>query len=210
VLVNLYVDGFNLYYGCLKGTPYKWLDLDALARTLLPRDNIHRIRYFTARITARPDNPLADTRQDFYLRALGTIPHLTIHLGRFQQTIARMPLARPVPGGPKIVEVIKTEEKRTDVILASHLFNDAVAQECEAAVMITNDSDLAEPIHLLRKTFGMPVGIINPYKRRRCSRDLASARPMFVKHVRVSVLRACQFPDKLEDQQGMITRPATW
>jgi uncharacterized LabA/DUF88 family protein len=207
--VNLYVDGFNLYYGCLKGTQYKWLDLGALSRTLLPRDEIHRIRYFTARITARPDNPSAHARQDTYLRALATIPHLTIHLGRFQQTIARMPLARPVPGGPKIVEVIRTDEKRTDVNLASHLLSDAFDRECDAAVMITNDSDLAEPVHLLRQKLGMRVGIINPDKKRPCSRDLASARPMFVKHVRANVLRVSQFPDTLKDRQGAITRPTT-
>ena len=27
---RVYVDAFNLYYGALRGTPYKWLDLDAL------------------------------------------------------------------------------------------------------------------------------------------------------------------------------------
>jgi len=48
VRTNVYVDGFNLYYGCLKGTPYRWLDLDAFCHRLLPRDRIHRIRYFTA------------------------------------------------------------------------------------------------------------------------------------------------------------------
>jgi hypothetical protein len=42
VIVNFYIDGFNLYYGCLKGSPYKWLDLDALARRLQPRDQIRR------------------------------------------------------------------------------------------------------------------------------------------------------------------------
>jgi hypothetical protein len=47
---NVYVDGFNLYYGALKNTPYKWLDLDALLRTILPAYEIHRIRYFSARI----------------------------------------------------------------------------------------------------------------------------------------------------------------
>jgi len=36
MLTNVYVDGFNLYYGCLKGTPYKWLDLGALCQALLP------------------------------------------------------------------------------------------------------------------------------------------------------------------------------
>jgi hypothetical protein len=79
VLVNVYVDGFNLYYGCLKGSPYKWLDLDALSRTLLPGDDIHRIRYFTARVSARPDNPACNRRQAVYLRALRTIPHLVRH-----------------------------------------------------------------------------------------------------------------------------------
>lgn len=210
MLVNVYVDGFNLYYGCLKGSPYKWLDLDALSRTLLPGDDIHRIRYFTARVFARPDNPSARTRQDIYLRALGTIPHLAIHLGRFQQTTARMPLARPVSGGPKTVEVIKTEEKGTDVNIASHLLSDAFERDCDAAVMITNDSDLAEPVHLLRQKLGMPIGIINPSKKAPCSRDLASAHPMFIKHVRASVLRVSQFPDTLKDQQGAIKRPATW
>ena len=24
---NVYIDGFNLFYRCLKGTPYKWLDV---------------------------------------------------------------------------------------------------------------------------------------------------------------------------------------
>ncbi len=61
---NVYVDGFNLYYGCLKNTPYRWLDLDALARTILDAHHvIHRIRYFTALVSARPSNPGQDVRQ---------------------------------------------------------------------------------------------------------------------------------------------------
>lgn len=40
MLTNVYVDGFNLYYGCLKGTPYKWLDLGALFQALLPSNKI--------------------------------------------------------------------------------------------------------------------------------------------------------------------------
>ena len=45
---NVYVDAFNLYYGSLKGTPYRWLDLGALCARLLSKDQINRIRYFTA------------------------------------------------------------------------------------------------------------------------------------------------------------------
>lgn len=52
---NVYIDGFNLFYGALKGSPYKWLDLEALCHQLLPKDSIHRIRYFTAKVSARPE-----------------------------------------------------------------------------------------------------------------------------------------------------------
>jgi hypothetical protein len=70
LLTNVYIDGFNLYYGCLKGTPHKWLDLDALCRRLLPKHRIGRIRYFTAIVSARPNDPSGPDRQRIYLRAL--------------------------------------------------------------------------------------------------------------------------------------------
>ena len=50
---NIYIDGFNLYYGCIKGTSYKWLDVAKMCRLLLPKDNIQRIKYFTALALAR-------------------------------------------------------------------------------------------------------------------------------------------------------------
>ena len=50
-ITNVYIDGVNLYYGCLRGTPFRWLDVARLSSLLLPRDHrIHRIRYFTARV----------------------------------------------------------------------------------------------------------------------------------------------------------------
>ena len=82
MVTNVYIDGFNLYYGSLKGTPYKWLDLAALSSVLLPRDNINRIRYFTAQVSARPHDPQQPARQQTYLRALQTIPGLSIDLGQ--------------------------------------------------------------------------------------------------------------------------------
>ena len=53
----VYVDGFNLYYGSGKGTQYKWLNLEAVCHTLLPGDQIVKIRCFTARVNGRPDDP---------------------------------------------------------------------------------------------------------------------------------------------------------
>lgn len=55
--VNVYVDGFNLYYGSVKGTPHKWLDFSAPCRLMLPRDHINRIRYFTAKVKPLPNDP---------------------------------------------------------------------------------------------------------------------------------------------------------
>ena len=54
---NVYVDGFNLYYGTTKGTPYKWLDIGHLCRLLHPNNSINRIKYFTARVSTRPGDP---------------------------------------------------------------------------------------------------------------------------------------------------------
>jgi hypothetical protein len=45
-------DGFNLYYGSLKGTPHKWLNLERYFTMLRPNDDIQGIRYFTAMVTA--------------------------------------------------------------------------------------------------------------------------------------------------------------
>lgn len=71
---NIYVDGFNLYYGSLQGTPYKWLNIDELCKRLI-RGNypVQRIRYFTARLTARPNDLQQPQRQETYLRALRTL-----------------------------------------------------------------------------------------------------------------------------------------
>ncbi len=45
---NVYIDGVNLYYGALRGTPYKWLDLDALFRLMYPRNTIQTIKIQSA------------------------------------------------------------------------------------------------------------------------------------------------------------------
>src|SRR5439155_16248415 len=95
----------------LRNTPYKWLDIAKLCRLLLPDYQLNRLRYFTARITARPADPGKPHRQDAYLRALRTIPYLTIHEGFYLESTQRCRLVNPVAGLPATVEVFKTEEK---------------------------------------------------------------------------------------------------
>src|SRR5580698_1513650 len=122
-IANVYIDGFNLYYGALKGSPYKWLDLAALCRRMLPDDTIQSIEYFTAIVSARPYDLDLPVRQQVYLRALRTIPNLSICYGHFLTHSVRMVLTGSNP--TKKVWVDKTEEKGSDVNLAAHLLHEA-------------------------------------------------------------------------------------
>ena len=202
---NVYIDGFNLYYGCLKRTPYKWLNLAALAHLMLPNDTIESIKYFTARVSARPYNPSAPIDQQVYLRALRTIPNLEIVFGHFLTHSVPMMLTDVTP--PQRVWVDKTEEKGSDVNLAAHLVRDGFQKRFELAVLFTNDSDLAEPVRIVTTELGLPVGILNPHQH-----HSAILKPLatFVKRIRQSHLIASQFPLTLTDKKGTISKPSTW
>jgi hypothetical protein len=72
----VYIDGFNLYYRALRGTPHKWLDIEAMSRAVLPSTcMIERINYSTAHISGRVDAG-APRRQHAYLRAIATLPRV--------------------------------------------------------------------------------------------------------------------------------------
>ena len=202
-----YVDGFNFYYGAVKGTPYKWLDFEALCRRLLPSDEIIKIRYFTARVTSQPNDPRQANRQETYLRALATLPLIEIHYGRFVTRTVRLPLANPPNVGPRTVEVRRTEEKGSDVNLAAFLLRDAFSRQCETAVVISNDSDLAEAVRLARTDGGVKVGVVNPHPAKHRSALLEGT---FFKQLRRSVLAQTQLPPVLYDGRGAIHKPIGW
>lgn len=203
----VYIDGFNLYYGAVRRTPYKWLNLSTLCQLLLPGYQIERIKYFTAHVQARPGDPDQSTRQQTYLRALRTIPNLDIILGHFLTNAVAMRLVQPPAVGSVFVRVIKTEEKGSDVNLAAHLLHDGHLGRYEAAVLLTNDSDLLEPVRMVRHDLGLPVGIINPHPRP--SRVLVQ-QASFVRQIRRGVLAASQFPPTLTDAIGTFHKPSLW
>ncbi len=202
----VYIDGFNFYYGAVKGTAHKWVDLEAVCRRLLPRDDMAKIRYFTARVTERPDDPQRPVRQAAYLRAMATNPLIKIHYGHFVTRPTRLPLENPT-GPEQVVTVLRTEEKGSDVNLASHLLADAFTGRCTTAVVITNDSDLAEPVRMVRVECGIPVGVINPHRSRKRSRRLEGT---FFKQFRRKILAECQLPTTLHDRNGVIRKPKNW
>ncbi|MGB3763307.1 MAG: NYN domain-containing protein [Ornithinimicrobium sp.] len=206
---NVYVDGFNLYYAIRK-TPYKWLDPGQLFRQLLPQNDIQRIRYFTARIKPRPGDPLGPDRQDVYLRALATVPGLSLHYGKFLASTKYMRLVDP-PEPPQLptVEVHHMEEKGSDVNLATWMLVDAYENDCEQSVLVTNDSDLAFPMQILSQRLGRKVGLVNPWDANP-SRMLMREGPTFVRRLRHGLLAASQFPDEIDTGTRQLYKPPAW
>ena len=204
----VYVDGFNLYYGAVKGTPYKWLDILKLCQLLLPKNQIVKIKYFTAPVTARPGDLDQPNRQQLYLRALRTIPGLEIIYGHFLEHVVKMPVASPAAGLPKYVLVIKTEEKGSDVNIAAHMINDGYKSRYEVAVLVSNDSDLVEPVKIVRAELNLPVGVLNPFVKTP-SYELRKYAT-FIKPIREGVLSVSQFPPIMKDTSGAFYKPPSW
>ncbi len=209
MITNVYIDGFNLYYRALKDTPFRWLDLRKLAETLFPQDNIHRVCYFTARLDARPSNPGQAQRQLIYLRALATLYSLNIYFGTFRTGVKRRPLAEPLPGLPTHVLVRDSEEKGSDVNLATRLLVDGFKGEYEQAVVVSNDADFASAMRYVRDDLGLRVTLVNPDARNASPRELAEAAT-YVKRLWKSHLRRSQLPETVTDEVGDITKPTGW
>lgn len=214
MITNVYIDGFNLYYRALRRFPqYKWLDLAKLCQTLLPNHEIRRIRYFTAIVDQRPDDPQQQYRQVVYLRALQTIPNLRIHFGRFKTHNVWRRRAHAAADLDNPVLVTNTEEKGTDVNLATYLLTDGYEGEYEQAVVISNDSDLALPIKVVRDRLNLPIGVVNPNTSGRRA-GLATVElketATFIRQIRHSALRNSQFADTLTDDTGTFTKPSLW
>ena len=213
---NVYIDGFNLYAGAVKGTAYKWLNLLALSQTLIPGSSINRIRYFTARIKGRAPNPDAPVRQALYLRALRSIPNLDIIEGRFSEHPQWCP-AYPYEysegraAEPRKVRVMRSEEKGTDVNIAAYLLADCFKDDYEQAALISNDSDFALAVRMVRDDFNKPIIVVNPV--RKAGRGVAAlerASTRMIHRINPSHLRDSQFPDRMTDSKGTFSKPRGW
>jgi hypothetical protein len=121
----------------------------------------------------------------------------------------RMPSARPPRLGSRrrMLEVIKTEEKGSDVNLATLPVAHAYQDRYEAAIVLSNDSDLVLPTRIVREELRLAVGILNPHKR--FSAELSNGAA-FRRSLREGVLAAAQFPDELTDAHGVVRKPGRW
>jgi len=215
-----------LYYRLLKERPnLKWLNLRLLAENLLSADNqLAEVNYYTARVSARlnPDSP---KKQQTYLDVLQTEPLIKVHFGNFQVHSKYLPICSnaelngkslfmPCPRvqniqpWPEVVRVMRTEEKGSDVNLGVHLVRDACQSKFDIAAVITNDTDLQEPIRIVVQELGKTVGLLTPVKRP--AQGLV-CNASFVRRIRISHLRRSQFPNSVIEASGnILRRPVEW
>ena len=221
---NIYIDGFNLYYGAVRNTPFKWLDVLTLCHKIFPQKQINKLKYFSARVQASQHDPNAPTRQDYYWRALRTINNLEIvegHFSRWPKLMPQYPLAylNYAPSKPPInVQVQKTEEKGSDVNLAVCLLYDCFSNDYDDAIVISNDSDLALAIEVVNIKLGKSVTVVNPNRTNlvkknrllRTSRELKRVATNCIPSINPPLLAASQFPAILTDSQGQFHKPLGW
>jgi len=213
----VYIDGFNLYYRALKGTPHKWLDIEAMSRAALPATcTVERVNFYTARVSGRTD-PTAPARQHAYLRALSTLPTVSVHYGNFlvsQKWAGLVPPPQfrpsfPLPPdvAPQVAYVWKTEEKGSDVNLGVHLVRDAFKGEFDLAAVLTNDTDLVEPIRIVTQELGLLVTLLAPQARAATSLTRVATG---VRHIS-SYVGPCQLPNPVTLLDGRtVSKPAAW
>lgn len=233
---NLYYGGRAC---CRRGTKgWRWLDVRGVAQTVLDRQStwpnarIEKVEYCTARVDA-VTNPSAHSDQDIYLKALlavNSVDH--IEYGNYVARTKKGLLAHDVKGKPVLatsdwpvmvqdqsqkavkdarfmVQYLHLEEKGSDVNVASHLLIDVLSGGVDAAVVISNDSDLAFPIREARKL--VPVGVVNPRNVGHTAGDLKCDKTFGVgNHWWDRLGPADFFTSQLPDPAGRYTRPPGW
>ena len=213
-----YIDGFNLEYGLSErpngGREGRWLNPVALLESAAPVRDLRFVKYFTApllvnELSKRRGDHDQPARQAEYWRALKTLPNLEIILGHFRVDAKSMPLA--TSAGPiKHAKVWKSEEKGSDVNLAAHLVWDAARGAFDRAVVVSNDSDLAEAVRIATREIGREVYVLSPPRHPgtvKALRDAATDSRVILP----KMIRRAQFPPAIPDGAGgRIVKPKKW
>jgi uncharacterized LabA/DUF88 family protein len=222
----VYIDGFNFYHIRLqRQRQFRWLNLKKMCDQLVSAQNtVERVKYYTARVSAKIDAQ-APAKQQVYLSALATVPEIEIHYGRFLfgekwAFLIQPPAAKPANyawnlPAPRMVQVAKVEEKGSDVNLASHLVRDALLNHFDEALVLSNDTDLVEPIRIVTQEVGKRVGLIAPRRARHGEAPIPSPSlrkvASFVLYLDDHHLAAAQFPDVVTLAGGKQTiKPPGW
>lgn len=210
-----YIDGYNLFYGLLKGTPNKWLDLWVFCRTLLKKEiELVEVKYFTALVKPHPYDQAAVDRHKVYLQALSTNPSVITKLGFYRKGNAKMPPVQERCTSCDVaqdgyIQVVKLEEKRSDVNLAVEMVTDAALNKADTFLLVTGDSDQVGTIETVRHQFKKQVIVFDPHKSVSKNLDWAAT---YYKNIPRDLPARCQLPDVIPvgTHGHMIKRPELW
>jgi len=221
-----YIDGFNLYKSRLQRLrQFRWLNIHSLAEILVPTGTtVDKVNFYTAYVSGKID-PDAVQKQQAYMAALRTLPTVEIHSGNFNIGNRWVKLVHPPdarPNGyvwnnpfPEFVFASIPQEKGSDVKLGVHLVRDAFQGNFDVAYVITNDTDLVEPIRIVTGELGKPVVIVAPIRQRHWQRPVP-ATPLRnaatnVAYIDDTDLANAQFPDQVAKGNGkVLTKPVDW
>lgn len=215
-----YVDGYNLYYGRLQGTAYKWLDLRVLIQHILhiqnPAIQLIGIKYFTSPVIARlaSHGQASVEAQNAYLRALGATG-VEVTMGRHQLEAGRSPRYQPgvTANRQDTVPVWHLDEKETDVRLALAMYRDACQGQMAQAVLVSSDTDMVPALEALRADFNLGLGLILPRKPEG-GRPPAGSLMQLVdwtrSHILDSELAKSQLPIRVPTKRKPADKPAYW
>lgn len=228
---RIYIDGYNFYYGCLKGTPFKWLDLVKLfSEHILPGaaptgsvlHHHYGIKLFTADIVNKAAISSDSVRdQKSYHRAL-TFHHnshcLEIIKGYYSVTkTSAYAVENNTPEQePKYcprVKIWKLEEKQSDVNMAITALYDAMTdKDLQQIVFVTNDTDLAPALQKIAALGGIKIGLVIPTKAgiRNPNKELVKYANWTKSHITDEELRTAQLPRVIEGLRKPAIKPASW
>lgn len=196
----VYVDGFNLYFGMMEAglLNCKWLDIKSLiAGSLSVEQQLAGIKYFTSRVT---NNPPKQKRQTTYLEALETTG-IKIIYGLYK--------AKDIECNNCGHAWQISNEKMTDVNIATHLLTDAFSDVYDTAILISGDSDLVPPIKAVHQYFpSKSISVFFPPERHNNTVALAAKGSMSLGRKKLS---NNQFSQSIEKTDGFILqKPVEW
>ena len=214
----VYVDGYNLYYGLLRRSAFKWLDLYRLFQdhVLELGTEVVEVRYYTAPVLSRmADDPESPQRQRSYLQALRKMPpnRVTVIEGKIHAATPILRLVNPLLGDPdlKYVKVHDFTEKKTDVNLAADLITGAWTGAYEQAIICSNDTDLEGALRVVKLHHpSVHIGLVVPIPSND-TRKIAADLKQYADWSKVLSpvhLKNAQLPDKIPGTA--IRRPEGW
>lgn len=227
----VYIDGFNFYYGLLKGGPNKWIDYyELFQRHILPEEQLANpisslvVKLFTADTKANfhPNGQKSAQAQATFLRAFEShnsgYPVHIIKGNHAPSPASAYPYHESSPKKPhsfEKVRVWKLEEKLTDVQLSLAIYRDVAQKACDQVVVCSNDSDISPALKLISHDYPhIRIGVVFPIKEdtrgRRFSLELKKHAKWTVTSISDELLKDSQLPLKVKTAKKPIIKPDIW